>query len=63
MDLTVKIKGGDYTATYEFHDIEFLVQFLDAIKTTMATEFPYVVNLAAERTDGKMTFSDDIYGG
>ena len=63
MDLTITIKGADYSVTYEFEDIEFLVQFLAAVKTTMATEFPYVVGLAAEQENGKMVFNDDLYGG
>ncbi len=60
MDMTITIKTDTYTSTHEFHDIEFLVQFLNAVLVASQVEFPYVVNLAAEQQNGKMIFSDDI---
>ena len=60
MDITVTINDGPYTALHssEVHDLADLLYFLHQV--VQSSGYSYVNNLAAEKSDGDMVWSDDI---
>jgi hypothetical protein len=46
--------------TFSGTDLDFLSQWLDLMLEATKAEFPYVIDMAAEKTDGKVIFSDSL---
>lgn len=60
MKCTITIEHGNMVKTFSGTDLDFLSQWLDLMLEATKAEFPYVIDMAAEKTDGKVIFSDSL---